>query len=370
MAANRKLLVLPGDGIGVEVMGEARRIVDWLGKHRDVDFDVSEGLIGGAAYEATGTPYPDETREAAFASDAILFGAVGGPRWETLEFSLRPERGLLGLRKDLDLFANLRPAVVFEPLADASSLKRELVAGLDIMIVRELTGGIYFGEPRGIETLPDGQRRGVNTEVYTTNEIRRVAAVAFELARKRNNLVHSVEKANVMESGELWRQEVQKLHEEDYADVELRHMYADNAAMQLVRQPKQFDVMVTTNMFGDILSDCAAMLTGSLGMLPSASLGKADAEGFSRGLYEPVHGSAPDIAGQGLANPLAEVQSLSMLLRYSFGMTDDADLIEAAVANVLAGGLRTPDIMQPGKAKVSTSVMGDALLREMDKLGR
>ena len=367
MAANRNLLFLAGDGIGPEVMAEVRRIIDWMDARRGVGFDVTEALVGGAAYEATGTPFPDATLAAALASDAVLFGAVGGPQWENLDFSLRPERGLLGLRKELDLFANLRPAVVFEALADASSLKRELVAGLDLMIVRELTGGIYFGEPRGIEQLPDGTHRGVNTEVYTTAEIQRVARVAFELARKRRGLVHSVDKANVMESGQLWRDVVQALHDEEYGDVELRHMYADNAAMQLVREPKQFDVMVTSNLFGDILSDCAAMLTGSLGMLPSASLGKPDPAGFIRGLYEPVHGSAPDITGQGLANPLAEVQSFSMLLRYSFDMAEDADLIDAAVAAVLADGKRTADIMQPGMEKVSTTGMGDAILTELDK---
>ncbi len=368
MAANRKLLILPGDGIGPEVMTEVRRIIEWLDRRSSVNFNVTEGLIGGAAYDATGTSFPDETLEAALESDAVLFGAVGGPKWDGVDFSLRPEAGLLGLRKELELFANLRPAVVFEALAEASSLKPELVAGLDLMIVRELTGGMYFGEPRGIETLPDGSRRGVNTEVYTTHEIRRVAKVAFELARKRGKLVHSLDKANVLESGLLWREEVQKLRDEEYPDIELQHMLADNAAMQLVRQPKQFDVMVTTNMFGDLLSDCAAMVTGSLGMLPSASLGEPDADGFSRGLYEPVHGSAPDIAGQGIANPLAEIQSLSMMLRYSLGAGDDADLIDRAVTNVLAGGMRTADIMQPKMAKVSTSVMVDSILRELDKL--
>ncbi len=367
MASNRKLLILPGDGIGPEVMREVKRIVDWLGAKRGVGFDVEEGLVGGAAIDASGAPLPDETLEAARTSDAVLFGAVGGPQWDGLDFSVRPERALLTLRKELELFANLRPAVVYEALADASTLKREVVAGLDIVIVRELTGGIYFGEPRGIETLPGGGRRGVNTEVYTTAEIQRVARVAFELARKRRGLVHSVEKANVLESSELWREEVQTLHDEEYADVELRHMYADNAAMQLVREPKQFDVMVTTNLFGDVLSDCAAMLTGSLGMLPSASLGEPNAGGFSRGLYEPVHGSAPDIAGRDIANPLASVLSLAMMLRYSFDMADEAKLIERAVESVLVGGLRTADIMQPKKAKVSTSVMGDAILRELDK---
>ncbi len=367
MAANRKLLILPGDGIGPEVMGVARRIIDGLGAHGGVGFEIEEGLVGGAAYDATGTPLPDETLEAALTSDAILFGSVGGPKWDGLDFAVRPERALLRLRKDLELFANLRPALVFDALADASSLKRELVAGLDMMIVRELTGGIYFGEPRGIETLADGERRGVNTEVYTTSEIRRIARVAFELARKRGSLVHSVDKANVLESGELWRQDVQALRDAEYADVELRHIYADNAAMQLVREPKQFDVMVAPNMFADILSDCAAMLTGSLGMLPSASLGQPDADGFSRGLYEPVHGTAPDIAGKDIANPLAQVLSLAMLLRHSFGLADEAGLIEGAVENVLDGGLRTADIMQPGKQRVSTTAMGDAILRALDK---
>ena len=367
MAANRKLLILAGDGIGPEVMRQVRRIIDWLGTRRGAGFEVEEGLVGGAAYDATGTPLSDETLEAALASDAILFGAVGGPKWDGLEFALRPERGLLRLRKELDLFANLRPAVAFEALVDASTLKREVIAGLDIMILRELTGGIYFGEPRGIETLPDGQRRGVNTEVYTTNEIRRIARVAFELARERRGLVHSIEKSNVMESGELWREEVQALHDAEFEDVELRHMYADNAAMQLVREPKQFDVVVASNLFGDILSDCAAMLTGSLGMLPSASLGEPGEDGFNRGLYEPVHGSAPDIAGQDKANPLAQVLSLAMMLRHSFGMAEEAKLIETAVETVLNGGLRTADIMQPNKARVSTTVMGDAILRELDK---
>ncbi|MCH7888898.1 MAG: 3-isopropylmalate dehydrogenase [Proteobacteria bacterium] len=368
MAANRKLLILPGDGIGAEVMRQVMRIIEWLDTRRGVGFDIEEALVGGAAYDAVGTPLPEKTLEAALASDAVLFGAVGGPKWDGLEFSLRPERALLALRKELELYANLRPTVVYEALADASTLKREVVEGLDMMIVRELTGGIYFGEPRGIETLPDGQRRGVNTEVYTTSEIHRVARVAFELARKRRGLVHSVEKANVLESSELWREEVQALRDAEYSDVELRHMYADNAAMQLVREPKQFDVIVAGNLFGDILSDCAGMLTGSLGMLPSASLGKAGSDGLCRGLYEPVHGSAPDIAGKDSANPLAAVLSLSMLLRYSFGMADEAALIERAVENVLNGGLRTSDIMQPGKARVSTSVMGDALMRQLDKV--
>jgi len=301
-------------------------------------------------------------------ADAVLLGAVGGPKWDDLPFADKPERGLLRLRKDMDLFANLRPAVVFDALADASTLKEEVIKGLDIMIVRELTGGIYFGEPRGIEDLPDGTRRGVNTQVYTTPEIQRVARVAFELAGKRGNRVCSVEKANVMESGVLWREEVQKVHDTEFAGVELSHMYADNCAMQLVRNPKQFDVIVTDNLFGDMLSDTAAMLTGSLGMLPSASLGAVDGSGRRLALYEPVHGTAPDIAGKGLANPLATLLSFAMCLRYSFDMGEDADLIETAARKVLDGGLRTADIMQPGKAKVSTSVMGEAIVREMDKL--
>ncbi|NJO38853.1 MAG: 3-isopropylmalate dehydrogenase, partial [Rhizobiales bacterium] len=291
----------------------------------------------------------------------------GGRNMTSCRSSTKPERGLLKLRKELGLFANLRPAKVFDALVSSSSLKPELVKGLDIMILRELTGGIYFGEPRGIETLPNGERRGINTQVYTTSEIRRVAAVGFELARKRQGRVCSVEKANVMESGVLWREEVQKLHDADFADVELTHMYADNCAMQLVRAPKQFDVIVTDNLFGDLLSDCAAMLTGSLGMLPSASLGAPDASGKRKALYEPVHGSAPDIAGQGMANPIAMLQSFSMMLRYSFDRDADADLLDGAISKVLAGGLRTGDIMQDGMAKVSTSVMGETIVRELDK---
>ena len=366
--ANKKLLILAGDGIGPEVMSQVLRIVDWLAKKRNVTFDIAEGLVGGCAYDKFGTPLSDDTLAMALAADAVLLGAVGGPKWDSLPFAVKPERGLLRLRKDLQLFANLRPAFVFDALAEASSLKTELVTGLDIMIVRELTGGVYFGEPRGIETLPNGERRGVNTQVYTTSEIVRIAEVAFELARKRGNKVHSVEKANVMESGLLWREEVQKLRDAKYPDVALEHMYADNCAMQLVRTPKQFDVIVTDNLFGDILSDCAAMLTGSLGMLPSASIGAADAKGNRKALYEPVHGSAPDIAGRDIANPLATLLSFAMMLRYSFDMEEDAALLEKAVKTVLDGGLRTADIMQPGKAKVSTSVMGESIVRELNKL--
>ena len=368
MASNKRLLMLPGDGIGPEVMREVRRVIDWMDKRRAVSFDISEDLVGGSAIDAHGTPLTDETMKAAMEVDAVLLGAVGGPKWDSLPFEQKPERGLLRLRKEMDLYANLRPAMCFDALVDASSLKPELVSGLDIMIVRELTAGVYFGEPRGIETLPNGQRKGINTQTYTTSEIRRVCRVAFELAQKRDNRICSVEKANVMESGVLWREEAQWVHDQEFADVELSHMYADNCAMQLVRAPKQFDVIVTDNLFGDMLSDCAAMLTGSLGMLPSASLGDVDATGRRRALFEPVHGSAPDIAGQDLANPIAMLLSFAMALRYSFDLAEDADLIETAVQNVLAGGLRTADIMQPGKAKVSTNVMGEALVGELNKL--
>ena len=362
-----RVLLLPGDGIGPEIMRECRRIMDWFAKRQGVGFETDEDLVGGASLDRHGTPVTEEVMEKALGADAVLFGAVGGPKYDALPFEQKPERGLLRLRKELGLFANLRPAKVFDALADSSSLKPELVKGLDIMILRELTGGIYFGEPRGIETLPDGQRRGINTQVYTTNEIRRVAAVGFELARKRGGRVCSVEKANVMESGVLWREEVQKLHDEAFPDVELSHMYADNCAMQLVRAPRQFDVIVTDNLFGDLLSDCAAMLTGSLGMLPSASLGAPGPDGKRKAMYEPVHGSAPDIAGRGQANPIAMLQSFSMMLRYSFDQDAAADLLDQAIGGVLAGGLRTADIMQDGMAKVSTSTMGESIVRELDR---
>ena len=368
MASNKKLLVLPGDGIGPEVMRQVYRVADWFERRRIVSFDLNEDLVGGAAYDAHGTPLAESTLAAAMAADAVLFGAVGGPKWDSLPFSAKPERGLLRLRKELGLFANLRPAMVFERWSAPRPCSPEVVRDLDIMIVRELTGGVYFGEPRGIETLPDGKRRGVNTQVYTTPEILRVGRVAFELARKRRNRVTSVEKSNVMESGLLWREEIQKLRDAEYKDVELAHMYADNCAMQLVRNPKQFDVIVTDNLFGDLLSDCAAMLTGSLGMLPSASLGAADASGRRKALYEPVHGSAPDITGKDMANPLACVLSFAMMLRYSFDLAEEAALLESAVLNTLKGGVRTSDIMQSGTARVSTTVMGDTLLRELDKL--
>jgi 3-isopropylmalate dehydrogenase len=365
-----KLLLLPGDGIGPEVMGEVERALGWLADRRGLKFETASDLVGGAAIEAHGVPLTDATLEKALDADAVLFGAVGGAKWDTLPFARKPEQGLLRLRKELGLFANLRPAVCFPALADASSLKRELVEGLDILILRELTGGVYFGEPRGIEDLPDGTRRGVDTQVYTTPEIERIARVGFELARKRRNKVTSVEKANVMHTGVLWRQTVQKLRDAEYPDVELSHMYADNCAMQLVRQPKQFDVIVTDNLFGDILSDCAAMLTGSLGMLPSASLGAEDAQGRRKALYEPVHGSAPDIAGKGIANPVAMLSSLAMMLRYSFDQSEEADRLEQAVTNVLGQGLRTGDIMLTGSRRVSTQEMGKAVVAELDKLAR
>ncbi len=356
----KHILLLPGDGIGPEVVAETVKLIRFFNDKGPVKFTTSSALIGGAAYDAVGTPFPDETLAQAKAADAILLGAVGGPKWEDLPYAIRPERGLLGLRKELSLFANLRPAICFDALADASTLKHEIIAGLDIMIVRELTGGIYFGEPRGVETLPDGTRRGFNTEVYTTPEVNRIAVVAFELALKRGLKLCSVDKANVLECTEMWREEVREVHK-DYPSVELSHMYVDNAAMQLVRNPKQFDVMVTNNMFGDILSDVASMLTGSLGMLPSASLGNSD----TPGVYEPVHGSAPDIAGKGIANPIATILSLAMMLRYSFDLKDQAEQVEAAVRSVLQQGLRTGDIMQPGMQQVSTTQMGDAILEAL-----
>ena len=364
--SNKRLLFLPGDGIGPEIMDEVRRVVDWFDEFRSLTFDISEGLIGGVAIDKTGEPLPRDTLEVAQSVDAILMGAVGGPKWESLPFETQPERGLLGIRKELGLFANLRPAIVFDALAEASTLKLDVVRGLDIMIIRELTGGIYFGEPRGIQILDDDTRRGFNTITYTTPEIHRIGKVAMDLAGKRNCRVCSIDKANVLETTVMWREEMIKVGE-SYPDVELTHMYVDNAAMQLVRNPKQFDVIVTTNMFGDILSDCAAMLTGSLGMLPSASLGEPDESGRQAALYEPVHGSAPDIAGKGIANPLAQVLSFSMLLRYSLDMFDEADLIDQTVQNVLKQGFRTADIMGEGKELVSTSEMGDAIIAELNR---
>jgi 3-isopropylmalate dehydrogenase len=364
--ANPSLLILAGDGIGPEVMDEVKKVIGWYGDKRGLAFDVSEDLVGGCAYDAHGTPLTDETMEKAQQVDAVLLGAVGGPKYDVLDFSVKPERGLLRLRKEMDLFANLRPAQCFDALADFSSLKKDVVAGLDIMIIRELTSGVYFGEPRGIFT-EGNERVGINTQRYTESEIARVARSAFELARKRSNKVCSMEKANVMESGVLWREVVTKVHAEEYADVELSHMYADNGAMQLVRNPKQFDVIVTDNLFGDLLSDAAAMLTGSLGMLPSASLGLPMANGRPKALYEPVHGSAPDIAGTGKANPIACILSFAMALRYSFDKGDEATRLENAIEKVLADGLRTADLLGPeGGSPISTSEMGDAILAALD----
>ncbi len=367
MTTHKKLLLLPGDGIGPEVMREVKRVVDWLARRRGVVFEVEEDLVGGASIDARGTPLAESTVALARAADAVLFGAVGGPAWAHVGFDKRPEVAILGLRQELGLFANLRPAVVYDPLVSASSLKPEIVRGLDMMIVRESTGGIYFGEPRGVETLADGSRRGVNTEVYATHEIERVGRVAFELARLRKHRVASVEKSNVMESGLLWRETMTALGAAEYPDVTLTHVLADNCAMQMVRQPLQFDVIVTTNLFGDLLSDLAAMLTGSLGMLPSATLGAVQEDGRRHALYEPIHGSAPDIAGRGIANPLAQMLSFAMLLRTSFGMEEMAGDLERAIVRVLNNGLRTADIMAPGAARVGTGVMGEAVLRELEK---
>ncbi|MGY6703320.1 3-isopropylmalate dehydrogenase [Roseinatronobacter sp.] len=363
--SNPSLLILPGDGIGPEVMAEVRKIIDWFGAKRGLAFDVSEDLVGGAAYDAHGTPLHDDTMARALAVDAVLLGAVGGPKYDNLDFSVKPERGLLRLRKEMDLFSNLRPAQCFDALADFSSLKKDVVAGLDIMIVRELTSGVYFGEPRGI--FEEGNERvGINTQRYTESEIARVAKSAFELAMRRGKKLCSMEKANVMESGILWREVVSEVAK-DYPEVELSHMYADNGAMQLVRWPKQFDVIVTDNLFGDLLSDCAAMLTGSLGMLPSASLGAPMANGRPKALYEPVHGSAPDIAGQAKANPIACILSFAMALRYSFDQGDEAARLEAAIQQVLADGVRTADLMGPeGGVPVTTSGMGDAIIAALD----
>ena len=363
---NPSLLILPGDGIGPEVMAQVRRIIDWYGAKRGMVFDVSEDLVGGCAYDKHGTPLHNDTMAKAQEVDAVLLGAVGGPKYDKLDFSVKPERGLLRLRKEMDLYANLRPAQCFDALSDFSSLKKDVVAGLDIMIIRELTSGVYFGEPRGI--IKEGNERvGINTQRYTESEIARVARSAFELARKRGNKVCSREKANVMESGVLWRDVVQEVHDAEYPDVELSHMYADAGAMQLTRWPKQFDVIVTDNLFGDLLSDLAAMLTGSLGMLPSASLGAPMANGRPKALYEPVHGSAPDIAGQNKANPIACVLSFAMALRYSFDAGTEADRLEKAVEKVLADGKRTADLLgEEGVTPVSTVEMGDAILAALD----
>lgn len=362
-----RLLLLPGDGIGPEVMAETGRVIDWIAKNRGCTFTIERGLVGGIALDTHGVPVTEETMARAKDADAVLFGAVGGPKWDGNSFDKKPERGLLRLRKDLGLFANLRPAICFDALKDASTLRPEVVSGLDILIVRELTGGVYFGEPKEITTLPNGEKRAVDSQVYTTSEIERIARAAFELARLRDKRVASAEKSNVMVSGVLWREVVQRVHDAEYPDIALSHILADNCAMQLVRNPKQFDVIVTDNLFGDILSDEAAQMTGSIGMLPSASVGAKDPKtGRQPGLYEPVHGSAPDIAGKGLANPLACILSFAMCLRYSFGRGDDAALVERAAARVLDEGLRTGDIMQPGKKKVGTREMGDAIIAALE----
>ena len=361
----RKFLLLPGDGIGPEVIAEVKKIINWFNKNKSLDFEIEEEMVGGASYEKHGTPITDEVFYKALESEAVILGAVGGPKWDDLEFSKKPERALLKLRKELKLFANLRPAICFKQLVDASSLKPDLVSDLDIMFVRELTGGIYFGEPRGIKPIDNGERKGINTHVYTSSEIERVARVAFDLARKRKNKVTSCEKSNVMEAGQLWKEEVQTLHEKEYKDVELKHMLADNCAMQLVRNPKQFDVIVTDNLFGDMLSDEAAMLTGSLGLLPSASLGAKDKNGNMRSLYEPVHGSAPDIAGKGISNPIATILSFAMALKYSLDLDKESNMLEKSVQSVLDEGLRTKDILSKGTKEVSTSEIGDAIISKL-----
>jgi 3-isopropylmalate dehydrogenase len=366
--ATHKLLLLPGDGIGPEVMAEVVKVADWMGHEGIASFETETGLVGGAAYDAHGKSISESDMALAMSCDAVIFGAVGGPKWDSVPYDVRPEAGLLRLRKDLALFANLRPAICYPALADDSSLKREIVEGLDIMIVRELTGGVYFGEPKEIIDLGNGQKRGIDTQVYDTYEIERIGRVAFELARKRGNKVTSSEKRNVMKSGVLWNEVITALHKRDYSDVQLDHMLADALGMQLVRWPKQFDVIVTDNLFGDMLSDVASMLTGSLGMLPSASLGEADKNGKRKAMYEPVHGSAPDIAGKGIANPIAMIASFGMALRYSFNMGEAADMVDKAIASVLDAGLRTADIKGSAASTVSTVEMGDAILAALQKM--
>ncbi len=367
--ATHKLLLAGGDGIGPEVVGEVKRLIDWMNKHGMGTFETEEALVGGCAIDAHGIPVTDETVAKASAADAVIFGSVGGPKWDGVEYEKRPEAGLLRLRKDLGLYANIRPAICYPALADSSSLKREAIDGLDIIILRELTGGVYFGEPKTITDLGNGQKRAVDTQVYDTYEIERIGRVGFELARKRRNKVTSTEKRNVMKTGVLWNEVMRDVHKREFPDVELEHQLADALGMQLVRNPKQFDVIVADNLFGDMLSDVAAMLTGSLGMLPSASLGDVDPKTKKRkALYEPVHGSAPDIAGKGVANPIAMLASFAMALRYSFNMLKEADLIDAAIAAALAKGLRTSDIATPGATVVGTTGMGDAVLKEMEEL--
>jgi 3-isopropylmalate dehydrogenase len=364
-----KLLLLPGDGIGPEVMAEVKRLIDWLNAQGIAHFETEQGLVGGSAYDAHKVAITDATMTLAQASDAVIFGSVGGPKWDQVPYDVRPEAGLLRLRKEMVLFANLRPAICYPALAQASSLKREVVEGLDIMIVRELTGGVYFGEPKTITDLGNGQKRAIDTQVYDTYEIERIARVAFDLARKRRNKMTSMEKRNVMKSGVLWNEVVTQVHAREYKDVQLEHQLADSGGMNLVKWPKQFDVIVTDNLFGDMLSDIAAMLTGSLGMLPSASLGEVDVKTKKRkALYEPVHGSAPDIAGTGAANPIAMIASFAMALRYSFDMGELADKVDAAIAAVLDSSLRTADIKSEGTIAASTTQMGEAILKELQAL--
>jgi 3-isopropylmalate dehydrogenase len=367
--ATHKLLLLPGDGIGPEVMAEVKRLLRFYADKGIASFAIEEGLVGGCCYDDHKVSITEETMAKAQAADAVIFGACGGPKWDAVPYDVRPEAGLLRLRKDLGLFANIRPAICYPALAESSSLKREVVEGLDIIILRELTGGVYFGEPKTIADLGNGQKRAIDTQVYDTYEIERIARVGFELARTRRNKVTSMEKRNVMKTGVLWREVVADVHARGYKDVELEHMLADAGGMQLVRWPKQFDVIVTDNLFGDMLSDIAAMLTGSLGMLPSASLGEVDPKTRRRkALYEPVHGSAPDIAGKGIANPIAMLASFGMALRYSFNMSDEADRLDAAIAAALAKGLRTADIKSDGAKLVSTGEMGEAIVGELERL--
>ena len=364
--ADKKIVVLPGDGIGVEVIAEAVRVIDWFRTRRGLAISIEHQAYGADAYRRYGSVLPPATEAALSTADAILFGATGGPEFDEIPLAARRQGSLLHIRRSLQLYANLRPIVTIPALYDASSLKNRVLQGVDFIIVRELIGGIYFGEPRGIETLPNGERRGVNTQVYTTSEIRRVARFAFELARSRRGVLCSVDKSNVMEAGQLWRAEVQQLHDEEFPDVALSHMFVDNCAMQIIRKPAQFDVLLTDNIFGDILSDCAAMLTGSLGMLPSAALGPADSAGRRPAFYEPVHGSAPDIAGKGIANPLGAILSLAMALRLSLGWPQEAVLLEESVADAMAGGARTADIAAPGSPSISCSQMGDAVLAALE----
>ena len=365
--SSHNLLMLPGDGIGPEVINEVERVIEWFNNNTSNKFEIEKDLVGGAAYDEHGQSISNAAMDLAHKSDAVIFGAVGGPKWDNVPFEVRPEAGLLRLRKDLDLFANLRPAICYKALAEASSLKKELVEGLDILILRELTGGVYFGEPKEITDLPDGQKKAVDTQIYTTSEIERIARVAFDLAKTRKGKVTSTEKRNVMISGVFWNNVVSEIHKNEYPEMELEHMLADACAMQLVRKPKQFDVIVADNLFGDILSDEAAMLTGSMGMLPSASLGAINQNtGKRNAMYEPVHGSAPDIAGQGISNPIAEIASFAMALRYSFNLAEEAKLIEDSISAALDQGIRTPDIMQDGMKKVGTKEITDTIISEMN----